>query len=195
MIIGDPKICAIESGVVKAYERLSLRALGFFLIHVGGQSYGVYKPDASMLACSFDEVERRIMHRGVHTAPFVAESSPKRIVDAFCSALFAEEPGEGYFGIPLVEFRKLFSKESNDLVWAPDGDEAFDDGSYVLQFDVEDRVRIIAFKCAEGPLYDPKSLSDIWLNADKFYSILTDWRNAFEAEWETTPKVRADDEG
>ena len=32
------------------------------------------------------------------------------------------------------------------LVSAPDGDEAFDDGSYVLQFDVGDRVRLIAFK-------------------------------------------------
>jgi hypothetical protein len=35
---------------------------------------------------------------------------------------------------------------SNSLVWAPDGDEAFDDSSNVLQFDIADPVRLIAFK-------------------------------------------------
>ena len=45
-------------------------------------------------------------------------------------------------------------------MWAPDGDEPFDDASYVLQFDVKDRVRLIAFKSSEGYLHDPATLSD-----------------------------------
>jgi hypothetical protein len=72
---------------------------------------------------------------------------------------------------------------------APDGDEAFDDGSFVLQFDVGDRVRLIAFKSCHNYLHDAGSLSDVWLAADDFYGILRQWHDAFESEWESTPKT------
>jgi hypothetical protein len=76
----------------------------------------------------------------------------------------------------------------------PDGDEAFDDRSYVLQFDVGDRVRLIAFRPMEGScLHDPATLRDVWLVANDFYRILQDWLDAFEAEWASMPKVS--DEG
>ena len=84
-----------------------------------------------------------------------------------------------------AQFTKtLYSKS---LVWAPDGDEAFDDGSYVLQFDVGDRVRLIAFKRPES-LVDPTSVREVWLSSDTFYSTLREWRNTFLAEWESLPK-------
>ena len=68
-----------------------------------------------------------------------------------------------YFNLSEAEFTKtLFA---NSLVWAPDGDEAFDDGSYVLQFDVGDRVRLIAFKRPDSEV-DPASLREIWLSSD-----------------------------
>ena len=57
MIIGDPAIFAIESEITRAYKRLSLRAMGFFLIHVSGRTYGQSSPDSTMLACSFDAIE------------------------------------------------------------------------------------------------------------------------------------------
>ncbi len=38
------------------------------------------------------------------------------------------------------------------LMWAPDGDEAFDDGSYVLQIDSGSLVRLIGFKGTSGGL-------------------------------------------
>jgi hypothetical protein len=63
MIVGEPQIFAIESGISRAYARLSLLALGFFVIHVGGRRYGVYEEEATMLANSFDEVRRRLSHR------------------------------------------------------------------------------------------------------------------------------------
>jgi hypothetical protein len=58
MIVGDPSVFAIESEITRAYERLSFRALGYFVIYVCGRSYGVRAPDATMLACSFDAVEK-----------------------------------------------------------------------------------------------------------------------------------------
>ena len=69
----------------------------------------------------------------------------------------------------------------------PDGDEAFDDGSYVLQFDLGDRVRLIAFKRPES-LVDPASVREVWLSSDTFYNALREWRDTFLAEWESLPK-------
>ncbi len=61
---------------------------------------------------------------------------------------------------------------SNDLLWAPDGDETFDDGSYILQFDLGDRVRLIAFKRSENGLHDPFTLRDVWISAEGYSRVL-----------------------
>jgi hypothetical protein len=167
MIVGNPSIFAIESQITKAYESLSMRALGFFVVHIGGRSYGVREPDATMLACSFDEVKDRLTCRGKYTAPFATELDAGKIADAFRNAIFADDPDKTSFGIPLAEFRSLFYTTSNDRMWAPDGDGAFDDGSYVLQFDVKDRVRLIAFKSGDNYRHDPATLSDVWIPADE----------------------------
>jgi hypothetical protein len=183
MITGDPSVFAIESGISKSFENPRPQALGFFNIHIAGRRYGVYKSEATMLANSFDSVQRRIADRGKHTTPFALEGNPSEIADSFRNAIFSENPSESFFGIPSSEFCKLFSANENDCAWAPDGDEAFDDGSYVLQFDVKDRVRLVAFKSAYKCSYDPNTLSDVWLAADDFYDVLRKWSEAFETEW------------
>jgi Immunity protein 42 len=188
MIIGASSFFAIESGITQAYERLSLRALGFFVIHVGGRRYGVYSSDATMLANSFDEVNGRIARRGQHTAPFATDPDAGKIADDFRLALYADDQEhELFFGIPKPKFSELIY--SKNIMWAPDGDEAFDDGSYVLQFDVIDRVRLIAFRLNEDGLHEQATLSDVWLPADDFYRILQKWLDAFETEWTAMPKV------
>jgi hypothetical protein len=189
MMVGKPAVFGIESGITQAYYEPGLLGLGFFVIHVGGRRFGVYGPEATMLACSFDEVQRRVVGRGTHTASFAAESDAGKIADAFRNAIYAEVQNESYFGIPLAEFSSLFGRNSNDLMWAPDGDEAFDDGSYVLQFDAGDRVRLIAFRCGEGHAHDPATLADVWLPADEFYRVLQRWHEAVESEWAAMPKV------
>jgi len=148
-----------------------------------------------MLACSFGEVENRIVRRGRHTAPFAIMPDAGSIADAYRDAIYAPNlETEFFFGIPQPEFRNLI--HSNHLVWAPDGDEAFDDRSHVLHFDVEDRVRLIAFKSnEEGYHHDPRTLTDMWLEAAEFYRILERWSDAFEAEWDGAPKVSESDDG
>jgi hypothetical protein len=187
MMIGNLAIFAIESEITRAYESLGLRALGFFVLHIGGRRYGVHEPDATMLANSFDEVRARIASCGKHTAPFASEPDGGVIADAFRNAVYADEQEESFFGIPLAVFSKFFYMP-NRVMWAPDGDEAFDDGSYVLQFDVESRVRLIAFKSNEGFRHAPGTLSDVWLPADDFYNVLREWHDAFESEWVSAPK-------
>ncbi len=189
MIIGDPSTFAIESGITVAYDRLSFLALGFFVLHIGGRPYGVHKPDASMLASSFYDVKDRIAHRGRHTAPFATVTDAGKLAAAFRDAVYGDEPAERYFGLARDDFSGCFQSDSNDCMWAPDGDEAFDDGSFVLQFDVDDRVRLIAFQSCEGSQYLASTLRDVWLEADTFYHILNAWNAAFEAEWHSMGKT------
>jgi hypothetical protein len=181
MMIGDSHVFAIESSITKVYEQLSLRALGYFVIFINGFCYGVHKPDATMLACSFDEVERRIRQRNRHIANF-SKMDADKIAYAFQNALYSNKQEKSYFGITLTEFCKHFDRDANDLVWAPDGDEAFDDGSYILQFDVGDLVRLIAFK-SEGYSYDKTTLSEVWIESEKYYQLLQSWYEWFDAEW------------
>jgi hypothetical protein len=187
MLVGDPSRFALEFGITNAYERLSLRALGYFVIHINGHSFGRNKPNATMLACSFDEVGRRIAGHSAHVAPFSQETAAE-IADAFRNAVYADQQRESYFGIPLEEFASMWTRGDNP-VWAPDGDEAFDDGSYVLQFGVGEQVRLIGFKSTRDESYDAESLTEVLLPADEFYRILREWLDAFEKEWNDRPKT------
>jgi hypothetical protein len=146
-----------------------------------------------LLACAFDEVERRIAHRGRHTAPFAVEPSAGKIAYAFRNALYADVQEEMPLGIPLAEFCELVRANHLDN-WRPNLDETFDDGSYVLQFDVQDRVRVIAYK-SQGFTYAPETLVDVWLGAEEFYGVLHRWRETFLAEWAAMPKIPEPEDG
>src|SRR5213592_1398943 len=157
MIVGNPSVLAIESEITQAYGELGRRALGFFVIHVDGRAYGVRSPDASMLGCSFNEVEGRIKNRGGHVVPF-AEFEAEKIAAAFRRAIYADDvrDTDHFFGLRTADFAEaIYSKR---IQWAPDGDEAFDDGAHVLQFDVKDRVRVIAFR-SSGKGFDHNTLA------------------------------------
>jgi hypothetical protein len=185
MTVGDTSIFAIESETTRAFEKPSWRGLGFFVIHVAGQSYGIKSPGQSMLACSFDEVGARLSQRGTHVAPF-AEGPAIDIANAHTRAIYLDNnENETYFDMSEAQFSEIL--HANSLVWAPDGDEAFDDGSYVLQFDIDNRVRLVAFKRPDS-LVDPASVREVWLSSHTFYDILRRWREAFLTEWESLPK-------
>lgn len=179
MTIGQPAQFAIESGISEACDSLSLRAIAFFAIHIAGYRYGMHGPNSTAIACSFDEVGRRIARRGTHVAPFAAEPSAGMIADSVRNALYDDEVRDSYFGLPAEDFSDLI--HSNHLLWAPDGDQAFDDGSYVLQFDDGERVRLIGFK-SKGYSYDDMTLRDVWIDQGTFYDVLQRWRIAFERE-------------
>lgn len=187
MIVGNPTTFAIESSITQPYEQLHFRALGYFVIHLGGSMFGVRSSDATMLASSFDEVNRRIARRGAHFAAFGEEPDARRIVDAFRSATYDESrQGERFFGLSSAEFRDIVA--ANEIVWAPDGDEAFDDGSHVLHFDQGAHVRLIAFKNHANSEDLVRTIVDQSLNADDFYDVLDQWRLKFETDWDASLK-------
>lgn len=189
MIVGDPTVFAIESRISEAYEESGLCALGCFLLHVGGMKYGVDIPNASMLGCSLDEVKRRLECRGEHTMPLLDVFPAKAIAGAVYDVIYGEQPRNNYFGTSASDLEAAVRRSR--VIWAPDGDEAFDDGSYVLQFDVDGRVRLIAFKSTESGDQIPDALREIWITGDQFYNILRAWRNAFVGEWRGVPKTHS----
>src|ERR1044071_2789764 len=191
MLTGDSNRFAIESVMVRAYERPSLLGLGFFLIHLDGMAYGVRSVDATMLACSFDQVKTRLRRRGRHSVFFSSEPDASRIANAIVKNLYgSDDMISDSFGLSPPEFEKLVY--ATNILWAPDGDEAFDDGSLVLQFDIGDHVRLIGFRFTEDFCHDPTTLRDVWLGAHEFYDILSQWSSKFESEWIAMPKVTED---
>jgi hypothetical protein len=182
MIVGDPSRFAIESEITIAYERPSFMALGFFVIHVMGRCFGVKESDATMLACSFDEVGRRINRRGTHAFPILMEAAAYGIAEALRRGGYYDSTKvDCFFGMPSSEFNEAIS--SNHLVWAPDGDEAFDDGSYVLHLEDADSVRLIAFVSNSDLPFDTASLCEVRLSPEDFYGVLEQWHQGFRSEW------------
>lgn len=182
MVVGNPSVVAVESTITRAFQRPSRRALGFFAIHLDGKTYGVRKPDASLLACSFDAVVRRIARRGTHCVSFASEPDAARIADLVRAAMYdAGRQDEMFFGMSAEEMREAVA--SSEILWAPDGDEAFDDGSHILQFDQNDSVRLIGFKNLNRPEDIARTLAEVSVSADEFYGLLQAWRDRFESEW------------
>ena len=186
MIVGNPNIFAIESEITRAYERTSQLALGFFVVHVAGRCYGIREPEASMLGVSFDQIGQRIARRGNHNPPFPMNAPAADIAYSFRHAIYDEsKEGELFFGMPLHQFTEAIS--SNNLEWI--SDEEFDDSSYVMQFEDENQVRLIAFTGTPDFLYDPATLRDVSLSQNEFYWILQVWHHRFKDEWISLPKV------
>ena len=186
MIVGDPTAFAIESVITKAYSKPSLRALGLFVVYVRGHRFGVYDPEASLLANSLDAVQRRLANRGRHIVPFATDTGAAEIAKAVSIALYFECKEDRLLGYDQKELAEMVY--SRELLWIPDGDEAFDDGSHVVQFDVKDQVRLVAFKRLDSEAYDPATLTDLWLSGDSFYGTLREWQEQFVKEWQGIPK-------
>lgn len=196
MVIGDTSLFAIESGLTRAYERLSFRALGYFTFHIGGRRFGVCEPDATLLACALDRVDERLARRGTHTASF-CHAPAGEIVDAILDAIYNPEPrADFFFDLSMSEFSDAVY--SSRCEWHRGFDEAFDDGSGIRQFDIGDRVRLIGDRNQKRPFdwrHDAESLTDIWISAAVFYGVLEEWRDAFLAEWQSASKVPLTEDG
>jgi hypothetical protein len=115
-------------------------------------------------------------------------ASAANIAYSFRRAIYSEsEGGELFFEMSVRQFTDAVS--SNRLEWTAYCDEAFDDSSYLLQFEEENQVRLVAFTGTPDFQYDPASLRDVYLSQDKFYGILQEWHDRFKRDWVSLPKV------
>ncbi|MEO6395695.1 MAG: hypothetical protein ABIO40_07260 [Devosia sp.] len=147
--------------------------MGYFLIHVLGKRHGVKASDATALGNSVDEVEQRIARRGQHVFSQEAEMSANDIVARYVGGWYGDESQNDAF---------VAAVHGANVVWAPDGDEAFDDGSHVLQFDRGVSARLIGFRHADNIEETIASVVEVIMPADAFYTVLADWHQAFTHE-------------
>jgi hypothetical protein len=179
-LIGNLNEFAIDWGITRPYESASLLALGWFTVWLKGKQFGVKSPEATMLACSFDEVKKRISDRGTHTAIFSKESASS-IVAAYRSVRYEKLPSfDDILGLSKHKVEDELLKKK--IQWCPDGDEAFDDGSHILQFDLDKEVRLIGFNNSEYKTDTYDKIVDLWIPSDHYYGLLTDWINVFTIE-------------
>jgi hypothetical protein len=188
MNVGNPSHFAIESIISEAFERPSFLAIGYFVIHILGRRYGVATPDATLLACSFDRVNELISSRNAINARCLDHLSAGWIADAYRVEIFGADSAS-LESVPDSELLLNFINQNiATLQWAPDGDEAFDDGSFILQMNVGKDVRLIGFRCKSDGLHDPSTLREIRIDQDSFYDILETWSRKFLLEWKSLPK-------
>lgn len=182
LLVGDKSRFAIESYLAQPFERLSQRALGYFIVHICGRVYGVQSPEATLLACSFDAVTRRLTRRGTHIAPFATGESAQELVHAVQTALYEDtRPDVRFWGMSAEGLSDELTAQ--EIVLAPDGDAAFDDGSHILQFDQGDQVRLVAFQNSSDAAWNGDSLTDLTMDAAEFYRVLESWLHQFELAW------------
>lgn len=188
MISGNKKVFAIKWDITEAYVNQNQMALGFFVLYLNGKKFGVDEPDATMLACSFNEVKQRIARRGHHDAGFALNVKPFQIAEAVYESFYdSVNEYNSFFGIPVSDFINNVSVKR--LLWAPDGDAAFDDGSYVIHIDCGNFVRLIAFRCDEYRKVEGESLVEVLMDSEMFYSTLKKWMKEFYLKWHHSTKI------
>lgn len=138
--------------------------------------------DATCLACSFDEVASRIGRRGKHTASF-GSIDARAIAIGVRESLYAHVKDDYLTTLGLTRESAANELIAHRFLWAPDGDAAFDDGSFVVQMDLNEAVRLVAFKSVEGSETSVSEIRDLTMPGSRFYEILQDWHRAFECEW------------
>jgi hypothetical protein len=171
--LGNTNEFALDWGLSKAFPSESQWAIGYFTIHLNGQCFGVEAADATMLAVSYDQNCKRLRERGTHLAPFSSRGA-NDIAKAVVTACYSEvKYGERFFGLSEGDLKSFVYEK--DILWAPDGDEAFDDGSHVLQFDIGNQVRLIGFVNKPTILETLQTIFEITIDAEQFYSTLQKW--------------------
>jgi hypothetical protein len=173
-------------GIVYEYEQFfeqkSFLALARFGYCVKSEVFGCRT--TSMMGCTLDAVERAIARRGEHLASCSAWRSAFMIAAMYRNHVYGDETMQVE---DISDYAAcLHEIHTNDVVLAPDGDEAFDCGSYVLIFDVDAAVRVIAFQ-TEGSgsaFFLPANLQEVWVPADHFYGVLDEWRIDLRRRWQ-----------
>jgi hypothetical protein len=187
LLVGDPQKFAIESTIFAAYRRRSLRAKGYFVIHLASRLYGVRSEQATLLACSYDQVLKRLQKRGSHRSSIELGCSASQIAACVESAIYGS--ASEHLKPDCLALRDETYR--NELMLAPDGDQAFDDGSRILQFDRDEQVRLVGFVGLGGAVAE-NTLSEVLMPSREFYEVLREWTERFAGEWESAEKCEED---
>lgn len=171
---GDVRTFAIDTALHPECLRTHQEAFGRHQLWVGGQVYGRHDEDASCLAATFDNTVRIFQERGSFELP--GPISPIEALELAHKVIFL---GDELLPMHLRPFINSCGYWSRRLL-APDGEEAFDDGAFVMPIEHRGDVIIAAaFSNAHG-LIGP--ISEARMIADDFYQVLGGWINWYRTQ-------------
>ena len=177
MIVGDRSRFAVEIELHPDSPKSISTGFGLYRFWIADQPYGRSAPDASCLAASCDALRERLGQRGHHDATGMPTGNPLGILE------------RAYWLIYRVTDVHIASRQASAqevaqarrLMMAPDGDEAFDDGSFVVQWDDRGVVGLAAGLVGEGDgpmIVDP--VRSIRLGTVDFYDVVAGAVNFFD---------------
>ena len=137
------------------------QALGKFVVYLAGRRFGVDEREATMLGNSIESIEARIANRGFHRGHYLERMAAADVANSYLGE-FRESGTAGRIA--------KWPAEASSVIWAPDGDAAFDDSSHILQMDIGGAVRILGFvnygsELADGDVVDLVLLADVYYGA------------------------------
>ena len=138
---------------------------GKFIVFINNISYGIDMPYATTFFCIKDEL-LKYYSESINADLKLTKYSGIEIARSYY--------GQNYSNIPLDAYDKdLLTLTKNLLTWSPES--AFDDGSYIIQIDEYDKIRLIGFKsCTKDERYivDEKSITELRIEKSVFKQIL-----------------------
>lgn len=165
--------------ISKVFPEPSLVALGCMSITINGVQYGVADKDASFLACSRDAIEQRIEEAGSFLAPEIDEMDAAELAKCVLIGRYADS--ESIESLRYNRSKNIYQYVcENQILWIPDGDSAFDDGSHILHMDAHNgKVRLVGWKKDGEISIREDTLQDLWLESSIFYGELSNWLKRF----------------
>ncbi|MCA9290144.1 MAG: hypothetical protein KDA25_03385 [Phycisphaerales bacterium] len=165
-LFGDQQRFAVEVRYGSDSARDIGSAFGRFRLWIRGQSFGCPGDSSSCFAPSGESLRQRWRQRGQHHADWVDRERPLaalREVHELVYLLTDDDLAERGLQPNRVA-------EAVNLMMAPDGSEAFDDGSLVIQWDTDDQVIVAGTIVTDEGVDD--SIALIALANNEFYGII-----------------------
>ncbi len=174
MLFGNKEKFAIEFEVKEIYHDKRFIGDGFFVVYIDGFMYGRKEDDATSFGCIRSTLKYFDVLQSPSKNPF-NKYECYELCDKFYDTAYRME--RRYKEEEIKDFIKeaeiTYDKRENCLLdyWTP-MEEAFDDGSFVLQLNEGDSVRLLGFKTSDDETYNIENVHGAIIQKEKFSSII-----------------------
>lgn len=178
MLFGDKKVFGIEFEVKELYHNKSFIGDGFFVVYIDGFMYGIREDDASSFGAILWTLKESCSSF-IHMKNPFNNFEDFEICDKFYDANYRSEnryPEKTKMDYDCTYLVKPGCDERDGnlanrfLIYWAQMEEAFDDGSFILQINEEKYIRILGFKASAN--YDVENVHSAKVPIEDFFSTL-----------------------
>jgi hypothetical protein len=171
MTIGDINIFALEYSIIEYYDSRYIGD-GKFIVYINGTKYGKSNNNSTTFSSIIPSLGQRANTSNL-TDPIFEKYPPYDLAFACYDSYYGENPKEVYLGLNREHF--LVLKRNNKIEWHG-MDEAFDDGSFIIQLNnANNEISLIGYRAISSNPSQIEELNSIKLK----YSIFSEIINQF----------------